>query len=426
MGKHQLHLLWGGVSLVWAVYLLLNYGFSLTTAAGMDAFEVYYRSADALIHETALYNGVKGWIYLYPPLLAQLLMPLAALDNITIAINVWFGVNIALLFGTLYLLTRYTPQTWAKWIWLAPVLFIPFWQAFYLGQVTIIMLALLAWTWVAIQEDRPLLAGALLALAVWIKVFPAMLVLYFLYKRQWRLISSVIVTGLLLLVFQITISGPELMLAFVETLLTLTAGGQPAATYENLSLFAFVSRMFQENTFVIPLFESNMLFTAGRIGLSVGLLGLTLWALRRYARGASWRFDLEYGLMIITILLLGSTLWVSGLPPLLLVYVLLLRNSPHIPHFRAVFVLAGLSFVLISSYQPMVLLLLRDALDALVLSSGFFGVILLWWLTAMPLLTQADIPYVAERYIERFYTAKPVSVGVDPDDTAELKQVERL
>ena len=382
---------WFVISILWVVFIGLNYVYATHTDSGLNAFLAYYQGAEALLNNAPLYNGLDGWIYLYPPLFAQMLMPIATLDNYDVAVLLWYVINVALLMGTLFSLSRYVPPARAKLLWIAPIVFLPFWQALYLGQVTTIMLALLTFAWICMREDRAVIAGMLLALASWIKVFPAILILYFIFKRDWRVLRGVVLLGTVLAIAQVLISGPDIMFEFFDILLSLTAGGQPEATYENLSILAFVSRLFQHNDKVIPIFVDDNLFTIIRWGITAFIIGISVIAIwysgaSTKAKQINWRFDIEYSLMIMTILLFGGTLWISGLPPLLLLYVLLLRNVDkfHSPFWMKA--MGVLSFMLITTYQPLILILMKEYLDVITLSLGFFGVLILWFLLIQQIL----------------------------------------
>lgn len=377
---------WGPVLILWALFLVAvayvayvldydNYGWSV--------YDVYHRGGQAVLLEQSLYNGTDGWVYLYPPLLAQILAPLTQIMDLVAGQITWFVLNTVLVIGSVYLMQRYIPAAWARRLWIAPVLFVPIGQALYIGQVTIIMLALLTWAWVAVREGHHRFAGSLLALAVWIKVYPALLVVYFIWKRDWRILQGVVLTGAVLALVQIAVSGPEQFIAFFDVLFDLTEDGQPFATFENMSLFAFVSRLFQPNALVDPLIVNDVLFQVTRVVMTGGVLGLAALAVLRSNASLNednidWRFDVEYALVLVTILILGSTLWLSGLPPLLLVYVLILRNRDQYRYPQLVKWTCIASFVLVSAYLGVVLLGSRVELPALVLSVGFFGVMLTW------------------------------------------------
>lgn len=391
------HLSWIPVIILWIVFIIAVYALSLHSASGLKAFQVYYESAKSLVQDNEqIYQGTNGWIYLYPPLLSQLLMPIAASMDYQTASNLWLSINIALLITTLAILNRYTPPKWSKWMWSLPILFIPVWQAMYIGQITIVMLALLTYVWVAIREGRPRLAGGLLALAAWIKVFPAILVIYFLWKRNWQVIRGVIIAGLALVLLQVAISGPDLVVAFFDVLYQLTSNGQPSATFENMSIFGFASRLFQPNIHVEALLVDSDLFALNRWTITLFILITTAFAVSRsHIRSRhhqlSWRFDVEYGLVILTMLMLGSTLWVSGLPPMILIGLLIIRHRRH-RQMRRVRALWFISFALIVIYQPLIVIatLFNATLNALTLSIGFFGLIIAWGTMVWLLLVEPE------------------------------------
>lgn len=378
---------WAVVIAAWVVFVGALFYAAQYTAFGLKVFEVYHHSAEGLLRGESIYDGTNGWIYLYPPLLSQLLMPVVALFDYAVASNLWLSSNIALLVITLVLLARHIPPHWLKWLWLFPLVFIPVWQALYIGQVTIILLALLTAIWAALHENHSLLAGILLAFAAWIKVFPALLIVYFLWKRNWRLLLGVALGGVALLMFQLMISGPELFIDFTSVLFSLAKDGQPELTYENLSVFAFVSRLFQPNVHVIPLIVSEDLFQIMRVVMSGSLIGTVAYTLvqsgRRttYSKADIWRQDMEYGLVLLTILLIGTTLWISGLPAILLIGLLALQSQRH-THLKRVKVVWWMAFALILASQPLIVLVnvTGITLGALPLSVGFFGLMLLWGL----------------------------------------------
>ncbi len=376
---------WLPVAALWVVFIGIVYAvYEIDPAGfGLSAYKVYHESAHALLQGYPIYQGTIGWIYLYPPLLAQLLMPVVEFLSYDEAALVWLLLNMVILIGTLTMLVNYIPAKWAKMLWVGAVFFFPIGQALYIGQVTIIMLALLAFAWVAVQEDKPRLAGVLLATAAWIKVFPGVLVLYFLWKRDWEVIRGVALAGIILLLFQVAVSGPEMMLAFFGTLFELTANGQPDVNFENNSIMAFASRLFQPNPNVQPLVISPLLYSFTRISLTVLVIGGAVYTIlrstgRSLSKDLSWRFDLEYSLIIVTILLFGATLWISGMPPLLLIYVLILRNLGIYTRPKQIIVWLLLSYVFITTFTPIMLALIDHGMHSVVLSTGFLGVFIVW------------------------------------------------
>ena len=65
----------------------------------------------------------------------------------------------------------------------------PFIIELQLGQLTMLLAALLMGSWVAYRRGRPRLAGVLLGLAVGVKLMPFVVLAYFLVKRKWTVAS---------------------------------------------------------------------------------------------------------------------------------------------------------------------------------------------------------------------------------------------
>jgi Glycosyltransferase family 87 len=58
------------------------------------------------------------------------------------------------------------------------------------GQVNLVLLALLVGAWAADRRDRQFAAGALVGLAAAVKLFPALVLVYFLGSRRWRAVAA--------------------------------------------------------------------------------------------------------------------------------------------------------------------------------------------------------------------------------------------
>jgi hypothetical protein len=321
---------WSLIALLWALFIGFAYFTSQYGNFGISDFRVYYETASRFLFGQNPYNGISGMVYLYPPLLSQLLMPLAATFSLHTAWIIWFAVNNLLIFGVLVLLGRHTPPGQLRRLWIFPLLFWALFEALYIGQVSILMLALIAAAWVALKEDKPELAGALLALAAWVKVYPALIIVYLIYKRNWRFTRGVVVAGIALLLLQIAVSGVDTFLSSFQVLFALSEEGQLAGTSSNASIVGFTSQLFEAHPMVQPLLLSPPLQTISRVALTLLVVG-ALFALaapsaRRHSALEALRFDLEYGLAVLSSLLLSPTLYSAGMPPLLITIFLIWRG----------------------------------------------------------------------------------------------------
>jgi hypothetical protein len=87
----------------------------------MVDYSVYHASAELLLNDEALYQGTVGLVYLYPPLLAQLLVPVVSLLSFDIASLLWFAVSTLSLVLSVYMVSRYAPASRRAWFWLLPL-----------------------------------------------------------------------------------------------------------------------------------------------------------------------------------------------------------------------------------------------------------------------------------------------------------------
>jgi hypothetical protein len=124
---------------------------------------------------------------------------------------------------------------------------------------------------------RPWLAGTLLALAAMIKVYPAVLWLFFLLWHR-RVARHTIVAGIILLAFSVAISGPTMHAEWIDTLL----GGEPYPTMaeHNNSLVGFWLRLLTVNPYVQPLANAPWLAYTLLGVSSLAVIGGCIWIYR--------------------------------------------------------------------------------------------------------------------------------------------------
>ena len=105
----------------------------------------------------------------------------------------WLGANLAFLLLIGGLLTRMTKLGWVRVALLMFLMFIPLRSNFLLGQMHLLVLLLLtlaAWLYFG---KRPFLSGLSLAIAAALKLYPALFLIYFLGKKQWRAAAGLLV-----------------------------------------------------------------------------------------------------------------------------------------------------------------------------------------------------------------------------------------
>jgi hypothetical protein len=175
----------------------------------MTDVQVYLRAAWAARTGRDIYTVTDDnhWHYHYPPLLAILAAPLAdappdadrsGLLPYAVSVAVWYWLSVAVLAAGLHALaSALEPQSapggrrwWALRV--GPLLscLSPILATLMRGQVNLMLLALLCCAGAATLRGRPWRAGFWLAGAVCLKIIPAFLLLYPLWRRDYRCLGG--------------------------------------------------------------------------------------------------------------------------------------------------------------------------------------------------------------------------------------------
>jgi hypothetical protein len=212
----------------------------------MTDADCYFRGAWAVRAGQDLYEIVddNDWHYNYPPLLAILLTPLAdapaGVDRAfmlpyPVSVAIWFWLTLVCGAAAIHWLAsaleqsspdpivRGTPPGCQDW-WrrrLVPFLIClpPIGHSLMRGQVNLIILMVFAGMIVAQMRGRSLTAGLWLAAAICVKIFPAFLLIFPLWRRDVRFLAGTTL-GLIvgLLVIPTAVLGPARTVAGYEKL----------------------------------------------------------------------------------------------------------------------------------------------------------------------------------------------------------------
>ena len=155
--------------------------------------------------------------FINPPVFAWLIAPLTALP-LPVAYGVWSAVSLASLVWAWHIAAPYSGLRKITLL-LAALALWPVLDAFYFGQPTLVIVGLLAATWWLCSKDRPLPAGAALALATALKPHTVILVpLALLISGRFRpVLSWAVVTSLLAIACVIAL-GPSGLSNALQTL----------------------------------------------------------------------------------------------------------------------------------------------------------------------------------------------------------------
>ncbi len=249
------------------LFLLLIVAFSLTPM--VKAFKKPLENKDYTIWQEYGRLGITGkplypanpatetFEYMYPPFPAVFvwgpasLMPAPGFVLFLTLLNsaAWLFV----VFASVWLAT-------GKWFRQEPLLYLLpslicigyVWDTYLLGQINILLLALVLGAFVLIKKNRPVSAGMLIALASAIKAFPVLLVSWLIWRRQWKALAGFCIAAVFILLIL-----PSLVRGSGQTTSELGVWfegmanqefGQRAGigvTYKNQSLKSVVYRLTQ-------------------------------------------------------------------------------------------------------------------------------------------------------------------------------------
>jgi hypothetical protein len=211
-------------------------------------FSWYWTAASNLLQGLPIYSaeqlagpfvpqGQEG--FLYPPPLAALVVPLAALvDDYRSAAWVWSGLGAVVLAWSVLALHRSERlgerfpvlAGRGRWLLVAGAFgFPPVVGELVMGNVHLLLLGLLTLAWLGIRwGDRgsiggEWLAGIAVGVAAIIKVFPGLILLWFLLARRFRAAAGVMVGAATLALVTLPFTGIEPWLQFPTVIANLSA-----------------------------------------------------------------------------------------------------------------------------------------------------------------------------------------------------------
>jgi len=258
--------------------------------------------------------GIEGIEHAtYPPAFLLCFEPLTLMTP-RAAYWTWFGINVAALALALALLFREIPSLRMRQIMaLVPlaILYPPLGTHFFYAQTQVLILLLFLLMMWAMGRGYDRTAGLFLALAGLIKIFPLLMVGYFVTRRRWRAVAYTaagLIAGALVTIAMV---GLQRSLGFMNGVHSITSNEfieRPA----NIALGSFVSRLLWYASGTVGGGEGALLRWVRPIAalaaqlLLLGLTARATWT-ATVARDADWR---AFSLWVVATILLAPTAWI--------------------------------------------------------------------------------------------------------------------
>lgn len=193
---------------LYAAALVVYAGIPLANALleeSIKDYELWHDTGQRILKGEQVYPKVtKKFPFMYPPPCAIFLAPISLLGQTGVVLAGVF-VNAAAWLASMILAVRLVTGTWRRGhvlLYVIPSVIIAVyaWSNFHIGQPSLVLLALMLGAFVALQKNRGILAGALIAIAAAIKAFPVIAIVYLIYRRYWIAAASLVATLVLLFV----------------------------------------------------------------------------------------------------------------------------------------------------------------------------------------------------------------------------------
>ncbi|MBE9012280.1 DUF2029 domain-containing protein [Pseudanabaenaceae cyanobacterium LEGE 13415] len=173
-------------------------------------------------------SPTSGFIYL--PVTALLFVPFA-LFSYTTAKVIYSSFILILLWLLLFELVRHSHFKIKGETLLFSIVSFPVFAAFERGQIDIVVTYLTVLAFLLYQRHRQkVIPGMLIGLAFCIKLFPAIAILYFLAKRQFKIVAYSILSIVFLLIVPIPILGTSIYTSYLKRMLPRIFGEITSAT----------------------------------------------------------------------------------------------------------------------------------------------------------------------------------------------------
>jgi len=210
----------------------------------------------------------------HPPLCAAPMLPLSSLAALP-AKRVWILLNLSFLTVALLVLHRITELCWRRILLFTSLCIFPLRTNFMLGQYYIVILLLICLAYFALFRGHRFTAGTLLATAAWFKVFPAVFLLLFLRKRDWRAVSGMVVGALAVAALSAAIFGLDVHRVWLLEVLPRAFRGDLLGPYD-LRWSSFSSLWHRIFLFEPELNPAPLLSSPSVYALAQALTGTTL------------------------------------------------------------------------------------------------------------------------------------------------------
>lgn len=331
-------------------------------------FAFYYQALQPDLGSYNPYNNGK-FVLNYPPTAFLFFLPFSLIPY-RIAEIIWTLLSYFALLGSIYFLLKSINKRVSIFIYLLiySLAFLSFPIKFNLGmgQVNFFILLFLCLNFFFYQKKRPYISGMFLAFAIAVKLTPMFLLLFFLKKRNFKIIFSTIATIIVLGIAAAVLFGENLMgIYFFEVFPKIPTIGNDV--YYNQALTGLLARVH-----LLPYFS----FVINYLSFIV-LMGVSFMLVKSHKQAPLVEL-IKYSLFIVAVLIGGGLAWQHHLALLIIPYtaltILLIKSKVKLS--RLFFLFISYLLVSLNIKNPQLFL----GFSVFILSHALYGLVILYLL----------------------------------------------
>lgn len=205
--------------------------------------------------------------------------------------------------------------------------YFPTWASIVYGQLSLMLFFLLAVGWVAARRGQERLAGIALGLALSMKLFIGLFLIFFAVRRRWRLLCWSVGAALLCGLAGLAVFGFKTHLTYRLVLGNITW----YADSWNASFTGFFSRIFGGSENIPLLHLPGLAFGLAHLSSLLLMICLIRLAWPRPQESSPVRFDLGFSLTIVAMFLISPLGWMYYFPALLIPLIVVWRIADNLP-----------------------------------------------------------------------------------------------
>lgn len=264
--------------------------------------------------------------------------------------------------------------------------FRPFADTLAYGQIDLALLLILVLALWALRNERDLLAGVLIALGTLFKIYPVLLLAFFLPKKQWRAMLGFALGMLMFNGIAVAVMGWDMHRVYLLEVVPNIGG--TTAWVENQTISGFLTRFFASPTDAVIFKIRPVALLGTALSGIVGLIGMALAWLPAERRSTT--YALQYGFFLLLMVFVVPAAWMHYETLLVLPLAALLIHWRNVRVALPLAFAAALGFALVahgnqwSFYDGTVM----GLLTILGVSYKFYGMVLLALVLGVVVLRQ--------------------------------------